>query len=304
VDTLTGIKVFRQVVESGSFVAAADRLDMSPAMVSKHVMQLEKRLGVRLLNRNSRTLSLTEPGKVYFERCKTILDDLQETELELGALGSAPRGTLRITCPSWFATQRMAEMLAAFRSSYPEIVVDISFEDRMVDLVEEGYDLALRAVANPEALGAGLIARPLWAITWVMSASREYLKRRGTPHTPEDLSHHDCVEVGNLTSWMLTGPKGKIEVPVPGVQRYRSAVGLAHAVAAGIGIGPLPTVYFDDPGFKDVLVPVLRDYTLGEATIYLVYVSRRYVPLKLRAFIEFAVERVAKLPPIQLPAAG
>lgn len=147
-DTLTSIRVFRQVVESGTFVAAAERMDLSTAMVSKHVMHVEKRLGVRLLNRNSRTLSLTEPGRVYFERCKTILEDLEATELELGSLGTAPRGTLRITCPSWFASQRMADNLAEFRRRYPEIVVDASFEDRRVDLVEEGYDLALRVTRD------------------------------------------------------------------------------------------------------------------------------------------------------------
>src|ERR1700730_19005920 len=135
-DTLTSIKVFRQVVESGSFVAAAERLDLSTAMVSKHVMHAENRLGVRLLTRTSRTLSLTEPGRVYFERCKTIIEDLEATELELGSLGSAPRGTLRVTCPSWFAGQRMADGLAEFHRHYPEILVDISFEDRLVGLVE------------------------------------------------------------------------------------------------------------------------------------------------------------------------
>src|ERR1700756_1121239 len=109
VDTLTSIRVFRQVVESGSFVAAADRLDLSNAMVSKHVQHVEKRLGGRLLNRNSRTLSLTEAGRVYFERCKTILDDLEATELELGSLGASPRGTVRVTCPSWFAPQGLGD---------------------------------------------------------------------------------------------------------------------------------------------------------------------------------------------------
>src|ERR1700737_3035074 len=120
VDTLTSIKVFRQVVESGSFVAAAERLDLSTAMVSKHVMHAEKRLGVRLLNRNSRTLSLTEPGRVYFERCKTILEDLETTELELGSLGGVPRGTLRVTAPTWAAGQRWADLLAEYRSRCPE----------------------------------------------------------------------------------------------------------------------------------------------------------------------------------------
>lgn len=124
-DTLTSIRVFRQVVESGSFVAAADRLDFSPAMVSKHVMNVEKRLGVRLLSRNTRTLSLTEPGRVYFERCKIILDDLEDTELELRSLNAAPRGTLRITAPSWFAGQLFADMLAEYRRRYTEVVVDV-----------------------------------------------------------------------------------------------------------------------------------------------------------------------------------
>ena len=144
VDTLTSIKAFRQVVESGSFVAAAERLDLSNAMVSKHVMYLERRLGVRLLNRNSRTLSLTEPGRVYLEHCKSFLEDLEAAELELGSLGDAPRGTLRVTAPSWLAGQRLANLLKGYRDRYPEVLVDIAFEDRPVDLVEEGYDLAIR----------------------------------------------------------------------------------------------------------------------------------------------------------------
>lgn len=302
-DTLTSIKVFRQVVESGSFTAAAERLDFSPAMVSKHLMQVEKRLGVRLLNRNSRTLSLTELGKVYFERSKTILDDLEETELQLGSLGTAPRGTLRITCPSWLASQRLAERLAEFRRLYPDIVIDVSFEDRIVDLVDEGYDLAVRVTRSPESLGAGLIARPLLPLSVVIAASRDYVRRKGVPKSPEDLSRHDCIAVGNSSSWVLNGPQGKVEVPVRGVQRYRSSAGLVHAVAAGVGLAPLPTVYFDDPVFKSVLVPVLTDYPISDATIYLVYVSRRYVPLKLRSFIDFLVEKVSQVPPIKLPAA-
>ena len=139
---------------------AGERLDISTAMVSKHVMHVEQRLGLRLLNRNSRTLSLTEPGRVYFERCKTILEDLEDTELELGSLNSAPRGTLRISCPSWSPGRRIAEHLAEYRRRYPEVVVDVSFEDRMVDLVEEGYDLAFR-VTSSDALSPGLIARPV-----------------------------------------------------------------------------------------------------------------------------------------------
>jgi DNA-binding transcriptional LysR family regulator len=302
-DTLTSIRVFRQVVESGTFVAAAERMDLSTAMVSKHVMHVEKRLGVRLLNRNSRTLSLTEPGRVYFERCKTILEDLEATELELGSLGTAPRGTLRITCPSWFASQRMADNLAEFRRRYPEIVVDASFEDRRVDLVEEGYDLALR-VTRDGALPPGLIARPLRPMSFFIAASREYLNRNGTPESPEDLARHDFVAVGNIDSLQLTSSKGNIEVPLRVVLRYRSMSGVANAVAAGIGLAPLPDILFEDPIFKDVVKPILTDYPLQEPTLYVVYVSRKHLPLKIRAFIDFLQEVASRIQPPRLVATG
>ena len=292
-DTLISINVFRQVVESGSFVAAAERLDLSTAMVSKHVMHAEKRLGVRLLNRNSRTLSLTEPGRVYFERCKTILEDLEATELELGSLGATPRGTLRITCPSWFDGQRFADLLAEFRRRCPEVVLDVSFEDRLVDLVEEGYDVAMRVTAVPDSLPAGLIARPVRSIQFYMGGSREYLKRNGTPKVPEDLADHDCVAVGSADTWTLNGPKGKVEVTPRVVMRYRSVSGVANAVAAGIGLGPLPNIFFEDPVFKDILMPVMTEYRFREPTLYLVYVSRKYLPLKIRAF--FGVRRASQI---------
>jgi DNA-binding transcriptional LysR family regulator len=294
VDTLTGIKMFLQVVESGSFVGAADRLDVSTAMVSKHVMNVEGRLGVRLLNRNSRTLSLTEPGKVYFERCKVILDDLEETELELGSQGNTARGTLRITCPSWFAGQRLADVLARYRQRYPEVVVDVSFEDRVVDLVEEGYDLALRVSPDPRLLPSGLIARPVKSMSFFVAGSREYLKRHGTPKSPEDLAQRDCIAVGLQDSWVLRGPNGKIEVPARIVARYRSMAGVAHAVAAGMGLAALPRIFFEDPLFKHQLVPVLADHPFAQAILYLVYVSRRNAPLKIRSFIDFFLETVAR----------
>jgi DNA-binding transcriptional LysR family regulator len=295
-DTLTSIRVFRQVVESGTFVAAAERMDLSTAMVSKHVLHVEKRLGVRLLNRNSRTLSLTEPGRVYFERCKTILEDLEATELELGSLGTAPRGTLRMSCPSWFAAQVMADGLAEFRSRYPEIVVDASFEDRMVDLVEEGYDLAMR-VTRDGALPPGLIARPLRTMSFFLAASREYLKRYGTPESPEDLARHDFVAVGNHDSIQLTSSNGKIEVPLRIVLRYRSMSGVANAVAAGIGLAALPDLLFEDPMFKDVLKPVLTDYPLQQPTLHVVYVSRKHLPFKIRAYIDFVHEVASRIRP-------
>jgi DNA-binding transcriptional LysR family regulator len=296
VDTLTSIKVFRYVVESGSFVAASERLDLSTAMVSKHVMHIEKRLGIRLLNRNSRNLSLTEPGRVYFERCKNVLDDLEQTELELTSLSTVPRGTLRITCPSWFAQQRFADLVAGLRRRHPEILVDVSFEDRLVDLVEEGFDLALRVISKADSLSSELIARPVRALPHYVTASREYLARHEAPRSPEDLVQHDCVAVGHAQSWVFTGSKGREEFPARIVMRYRSMAGVANAVAAGVGLARLPGIVFEDPAFKDLLVPVLSNYPLESPKLYVVYASRKHLPLKIRAFIDFVFDSIAQIP--------
>ena len=293
-DTLTSIRVFVQVVESGSFAAASERLDVSTATVSKHVMNVENRLGTRLLNRNAHAISLTEPGQLYFERCKNILGDWEQAELELTSFGSTPRGTLRITCPSWFATQRMADTLALYQRRYPDVVLDVAFEDRFANLVEEGYDLALRVTSSPDSLPAALIARPVRSIAFYIGASHEYLKRKRAPKSPEDLAHHNIVAVGNLKSWVFSGGHERLEVPARAVARYRSMAGVANAVAAGMGLAPLPEHLFADPGFKDVVTPVLTDHPVWTTTLYLVYVSRKYVPLKIRTFIDFFLEAVGQ----------
>jgi DNA-binding transcriptional LysR family regulator len=288
------MKVFREVVERGTFVAAADRLNLSTAMTSKHIMHVERRLGARLLNRSSHSLSLTEPGRLYFESCKTILDELEQTESAVGSLGGTPRGTLRITCPSWMASRRMAEFLAAHRARHPEVVVDLSFEDRFADIIEEGYDIALRSTVDspPE----GLIARPLRAVPLVIAASTEYLQRCGTPRLPEELARHDCVMVGSGHTWQLMRPTGVIEVPAKVVLRFRSTDGVAHAVTAGIGVAPLPLTVIEDPQFRGALHPILVNYPLRQPTLFAVYVSRKLVPPKIRTFIDHLIEYISEIP--------
>lgn len=289
-DTLTGIKVFLEVVDSGSFVAAAERLDVSTATVSKHLTHLEARLGTRLLDRNSRSLSPTEPGRIYLERCRAILADLEETELELGSMGTTARGTLRVTCPSWFASRRLAAVLDQYRARFPQIVVDVSLEDRFVDLVEDGYDLALRVTADLESLPAGLIARPVRSLPWVVAASRDYVRRNGAPESADDLARHDCIAVGAMDAWVFDEPAGRTEIPARVVQRVRSTAAAPYAAAAGLGLAPLPLIMLEDPPFQDVLLPLLADRPLRRTTLYLVYPSRKYVPLKIRSFIDFVVE--------------
>ena len=304
-DTLTSIKVFRQVVDSGGFARAAERLDMSAAMVSKHVMHVERRLGVRLLNRNSRSLSLTEPGRLYFERSKGILEEPQATELELGALGNLARGSLRISVSRLASGQWLADLLAEYRYRYPEVVVDLSFEDHSVDLVEEGYDLALRIASRTESLPAELIARPVRPAMLSLAASREYVKRRGAPTTPDELTEHDFVAVGDLLNYLPKGAAGeKSELPLHVVLRYRSMDGVANAVAAGIGIAPIPAVLFEDRAFRELLIPILPDLPLRPATLYAVYASRKFLPRKLRTFIDFIVEFLSPKEPHYLQGHG
>ncbi len=290
-DTLLSMKVFRQIVESGSFVGAAERFNLSTAMTSKHLMHLEKHLGTRLLNRSSRSLSLTESGKLFFERCKGILEEVEEAELVVGSVSGVPRGTLRVSAPSWAATRTMVDMVAAYRQHYPEVVVDLSFEDRFVDLVEEGYDLAIRATTDQPP--AGLIARPLRPMPFVIAASEEYLRRCGAPQTPEDLAQHDCIMVGTGQSWHLAGPDGEIEIPARVVLRFGSSMSIAvvHAVCAGIGLAPLPRMMFEDPMFKHALRPVLVNHPLRHPYLYAIYVSRKHLPLKIRTFVDHLIER-------------
>jgi DNA-binding transcriptional LysR family regulator len=197
----------------------------------------------------------------------------------------------------------LADNLAEFRRRYPEIVVDASFEDRLVDLVEEGYDLAMR-VTRDGALPPGLIARPLRTMSFFIAASSEYLKRNGTPESPEDLARHDFVAVGNADALQLTGPKGNIGVPLRVVLRYRSMSGVANAVAAGIGLALLPDLLLEDPMFKDVLKPVLTDCPLQESKVHVVYVSRKHLPLKIRAYIDFVSEVASRIQPPKVAAAG
>jgi DNA-binding transcriptional LysR family regulator len=292
-DMLTSINVFRQVVESGSFVGAAERLGLSTAMVSKHVMVTEKRLNVRLLNRNSRNLSLTEPGRFYFDRCKGILQYLQETELELESLSSGPRGTLRIACcDACILGLGLASVLVEYRRRYPEAVVDISIVDRAVDLIKDGYDLAFRLVSD-ESLPAGVVARRVRSVPFRLAASRAYLESMGAPKVPDDLGRYEFIAAGGLKSLSLEGPQGTVEIPLRVALRCRTLANVAITVAGGVGVALLPVALLSDPVFVNVLSPVLTEFRLKESTLYLLYADRKHLPFKARTFIDLVLESTA-----------
>lgn len=290
-DALSSIKAFLQVVECGDFGAAAQRMGLSTPTLRAHVARLQSRLGVRLFGNERHTLALTEAGRVYFERCRTLLDDLESASGEIRPQESVPRGTLRLSCPSWLAGWLMANTLVDFRAKYPDVIVDVSFQDRPVDLVEEGYDLALRVTARSAAVPAGLIAREVRPLRAGLAASPEYLKRRGAPQAPVELAQHDCVAIENEESWVLRGPEGKVEVPARVVVRSRSLCGAASAVAAGIGLSLLPQTFLEDPVYRHALIPVLPQFESEERSLRLVYVNRRSVPLRISAFMDFMLQR-------------
>jgi DNA-binding transcriptional LysR family regulator len=214
---------------------------------------------------------------------------MEEAESAVGSVSGVPRGTLRVSLPSWTAIRRTVELVATYRQRYPEVVLDLSFEDRIVDLIEEGYDLAIRATLDQPP--AGLIAHPLRPMPFVMAASKDYVKRCGVPKSPEDLAQHDSIMIGNGQSWLLTGPNGDIEAPARVVLRFASmTVAVAHAVCTGIGLAPLPRILFEDSMFRDSLCPVLTEHPLRHPQIYAIYVSRKHLPLKIRTFVDHVFE--------------
>ncbi|MFZ4877961.1 LysR family transcriptional regulator [Janthinobacterium sp. Mn2066] len=293
-DTLRSMRVFRAVVELDSFVRASERLNLSPAMVSKHVMHLERHLGARLLNRSSRHLSLTESGKVYFEQCREMLDNLDEVEATVGRTTVVPRGMVRLSAPVWFANPIFTRTLAAYRTRFPEVTFDVDLSGRVVNLVEEGFDLALR-VWQPAAQtpAANLIARPIGSIEFHLVAAPSYLARAGRPHAPQDLARHAMISYSLLASGnelRLDGAQGRETVKFQPVLQSNNESLLHAAALDAMGIALLPSWQTDADLAAGRLERLFDNYGLAGGTVYAVYTSRRYLSSKVRTFIDFLAE--------------
>ena len=285
--------MFCEVVEAGSFRAAADRLAMSAPMVSKHLAQLERTLGARLLHRTSRRLSLTEAGTVYHEQCRAALDCLQVAEASIGHRTQKPRGRLKVSAPVWCANRRFAEILCAYHQAYPEVMVDIRLENRKVDLVADGFDLALRATREPSAV---LIARPLCPVPFQLVASPAYLQRHGTPQVPDDLARLGLIAPSyvNIDGLEIQGPSGKAQIRSAAVMKSDDTTLSYHAVHAGLGFAYLPEwLVATDIGSRR-LVRLLPHYTAPCPTLFAVYTSRQYLLPKLRSFLDFLADALAQ----------
>jgi DNA-binding transcriptional LysR family regulator len=293
-DALTSLRVFRDVVEAGSFVKAAERLDISTAMTSKHVANLERQLGVRLLNRTTRHLSLTEAGSVYYEQCREALDILQNAEAAVGSQTDQPRGVLKITAPGWFATRKFADMLVAYRARYPDVTIDLRLENRFVDLVEEGYDMALRATSEPSPT---MIVRPLCDMPFVLVGSPAYLQARGNPAHPLDLSErHEIIlpTYTNIDTVEFTGPDGVFAVKNSVVLKSNDSSMSLQLVRAGLGLAYFPEWLVAPELASGALTRLLPQYTTFAPRVYAVYTSRKYMTTKVRTFIDFLSDAFAR----------
>jgi DNA-binding transcriptional LysR family regulator len=286
-DRWLAMDAFVRIVESGSFVGAADRLGLSTSSLSRLVAELEQHLGARLLNRTTRRLSLTEGGQSYYERCVTLLADLAEAEAIAGQSAAEPRGTIRLTCSYSMAEQRVAPAIAAFAEQHAQVKFELVVSDRVVDLVEEGFDLAIRV----GALGSDrLVARRLGSMKLVPCAAPAYLARHGVPRAPADLAGFNALTYAYSSAprlWRFTDREGRAhEVRVGGSMHANSGDALRSAAIGGLGIINEPDFLLREALDRGQLVRVLPEYKAGGGDIWAVYPSRRHLSLKVRLFVD------------------
>ena len=296
-DKFEDLQAFVAVVEAGSFTAAADRLNTAKSAVSRRVSALEERLGVQLLRRTTRVLNLTDTGQSFYEHSSRILADLDEAEAAVQQEHGELRGTLRVALPLSFGVRHMCKPIAAFGKRHPRLRFDLDLNDRRIDLLEEGIDVAIRIAHLKDS---SLIARKLFEMRTVLAASPHYLKAHGTPQSPDELKEHECLVYSNLEEpnrWPWTDENGKKHVvEVNTAMTASSGDFLTNAAAHGLGIVMQPTFLAAEAIRRGNLVPVLTGYEWPRTPAYAVYPPTRHLSYRVRAFIDFLVERFSGTP--------
>ena len=289
-DALQEITIFARVVNTGSLSAAARDLGLSPALVSRRLSGLEARLGVRLINRTTRSLHMTDEGAAYYETSTRVLAEIEEADAAVSAGRAEPRGILRVALPASFGNQHVAPLVPRFAARYPDVQIALSLSDRTVNVVEEGFDLAVRIA---DLADSSLAARKLAPNRRVVCASPAYLQRHGAPRTPEDLAQHNCLTTTDFAmNWDYRGPDGKAgSARVTGRYACDNWEVLREWAVAGLGVA-LKSTWDVRRHLEDgSLVSLLPGYTFArDVAIYAVYPHRRHLPAKTRAFIEFLAE--------------
>lgn len=294
-DLFQAMTVYVKVVEAGSMTSAAAACEMSTTMVGNHLRALEQRLGVRLLNRTTRRQRLTEFGAAYYQRCLEVLGLVADSERLAEQAHDEPSGTLRITAPLTFGSEKLAPALSEFSLLNPRVKLDVVLTNRRPDLLENGFDVAFRLGVIEQT---NLIARPLAPYTLTLCASPDYLARRGVPQVPDDLQHHDCLcfaypagDDWHSAQWRLSSPGGEVAVAVSGPMLINSSAGLHQAARTGMGIVILPDALVEQDIKEGKLVPLLQDHRPPSRPMNLLYAQDRYRLPKLRRFVEFALHK-------------
>lgn len=290
-DRLDCDRMFVAVMETGSFAAAAQKLRTSSGQASKLVSKLEADLGVRLLNRTTRALAPTEVGQAYYDRLRGILDEFDSLDALVKSRATSPRGRLKLTAPLTFGIVQLVPALNDFAASFPEIELDVSFTDRVVNLVDEGFDAAIRA---GRAVDSSLIARKLCGMVTQLVAAESYIATHGMPKTPQDLAAHDCVIDTNFRDplvWRFDGSSGAVSVPVRGRLRYSNAEACLRAAEAGLGIANLPDFVTSESLAAGRVKSVLPEWDQDFGGIYALYPPGRHLAAKVRVLVDFLSTR-------------
>jgi len=300
-DTIDGMRTFVTVAAQGSFSGAAEYLGMSPQLVSKYVGQLETRLDVRLLNRSTRTLSITEAGQAYYDRCRQVLADIDEMETAVGEQTGKARGTLHINAPMSFGFTHLGRAIAQYQRDELEVAVNLTLNDRVVDIVSEGFDLAIRIARLDES---SLIARQLAPVRLVLCGAPSYFKQRGIPETPEELAEHNCLGYtysSDQDVWTFTRDGETHSVKINGRFSANNGDVLRLAAMSGAGLVLQPTFIVGDDIRAGRLQRVLDDYRVEELNVYAVYPHRQYLSAKVRTFVDFLVSYFGSPPYWDVP---
>lgn len=292
-DRLTGLMAFVRTADLGSFVAAGRVLGLSPSAVGKAVTRLEGQLGVRLFQRSTRSLRLTEEGRAFHERCRHILDDLDDAQETLLRTRETPRGRVKVSAPI-VAYHLLLPVLADFLSLYPEINLDLDFTDRIVDLIDEGVDVAIRSGQLPDSR---IMVRALRPFQMLLCASPYYLAKRGMPACPRDLSAHAGIgfrfpNSGKIQDWPLIFPAGEPEVKVRHILTCNNMEALHGAVLRGLGIGCMPDFLAAASLRTGALLPLLVDHLDAPGQFNLIWPSSRHLSPKVRVFVDFISRRL------------
>jgi DNA-binding transcriptional LysR family regulator len=294
-DTLDGLKTVVAVVETSSFTAASERLGISKALVSKYVGEVESKLGIRLFNRTTRQLALTDAGRRYYQQSVTLLE--QYTALVDNVTGeqTKPRGLLRISAPVTFGEMKLSPLLPMFLTLYPDLQVELVLTNSAIDMLEEGVDVRLRIGGVDDS---NMIARHLKTFPLVLCASAAYIDKKGLPKAPQDIVEHQCVIDSNFRigkQWPFISPDGQsVTVDVQSKISVNSPQAVREVAIAGGGIAMTPDFIVEDAIRDGKLIPILPEYTTLEFGLYAIYPHRKYVAKKVRCFIDFALAEFAK----------